>query len=265
MKMQFFTRPDFYIARTGDLEHKVVRVNIPDAPAFMRGVRAVFVSDTHVIARTAGDDLKKLAHSIKALNPDILLLGGDYADRHADALRFFESLKDIRPTYGIYACVGNNDTEDLDDPSVLPGIMKQFGIELLVNASRTVPVNDGELLVAGVDEPFEGTPEYSGLYPEKPVEGVYRLLLSHFPSAPGVLPDLMLSGHTHGGQFNAFGITPYTIGFERIFKNSGVSVAISGLHNIDGAWLLVGKGIGASRIQMRIGVRPEIYELRFEC
>ena len=265
MKMQFFARPDRYIARTGDLNHRIVRVNIPDAPGFMRGMRAVFVSDTHVISRTTGDDLKKLADSIKTLAPDILLLGGDYADRHADAVRFFDALKHVTPPYGIYACVGNNDTEDMDDSAALPGIMKAFGIELLINESRTVPVNGGKLVIAGVDEPFEGNPDYAGLYPEKPAEGIYRLLLSHFPSVPGILPDLMLSGHTHGGQFNAFGITPYTIGFERIFKNSGVSMAISGLHHIDGAWLFVGKGIGASRIQMRIGVQPEIYELQFEC
>ena len=62
----------------------------------------------------------------------------------------------------------------------------------------------------------------------------------------------------------AFGVTPYAIGFERLTKPHIHSLAISGLHDLGDMKLLVSKGIGASRLQLRVGVRPEINLLLFE-
>ena len=260
MKRQYFCRPDRYFARTGDLRHWTVKTDIPGAPEFMQNVRAAFISDLHVTPRTTEAQLKKLTDSINALRPDILLMGGDYADRRADALRFYRSLEAVKAPMGKYAVLGNNDTEDWTDHAQVRRAMGECGIELLVNEARTVSLNGGELLIAGVDEHLEGAPDASGLYPESPQDGLYRILLSHYPCVPEVLPDLMLSGHTH-----AFGFTPFTIGFERMMTRKASSAAIAGLHDMDGAKLFVGKGVGASRLQLRIGVRPEIYEIRFEC
>ena len=98
----------------------------------------------------------------------------------------------------------------------------------------------------------------------------FVVLLEHDPSAwrRKILPhshvQLTLSGHTHGGQFNLFGITPFTIGFERIKLNHRPTLAVSGLHDIDGMRLLVSKGVGASRLQLRVGVQPEINQIIFE-
>jgi predicted MPP superfamily phosphohydrolase len=77
------------------------------------------------------------------------------------------------------------------------------------------------------------------------------------------MPDLMLSGHTHGGQFNLLGVTPYTFGFERLFARRRSSRFIAGLHEYRGAQMLVSKGIGMSRIPLRIGVRSEIHRIDF--
>lgn len=265
MKQQYFSRPDMYFARTGDLKHWNVRTVIDGAPAFMKNVRALFISDLHVMPWTTDEQLKKLADSIRASEPDILLMGGDYAELRADALRFYDCIRKIDVPLGKYAVLGNNDPEDWPDYDQIRAAMKSCGIDLLVNECRSVSVAGGTVLVAGVDEHLEGAPDYEGLYPEIPEKDVYRILLSHYPCIPKVHPDLMLSGHTHGGQFNAFGITPFTIGFERIISGNPRSVAIEGLHDMDGTKLLVGKGIGSSRLHLRIGVRPEIYDLRFEC
>ncbi|MBR6767422.1 MAG: metallophosphoesterase [Clostridia bacterium] len=265
MKRQIFSRPDRYCAFTGDLRHWTVSMDITGAPGFMRNIRAVFISDLHVTNRTTSEHMQKLADSINSLRPDILLMGGDYADKQEDAIRFYKSLRSVKAPLGKYAAIGNNDGEDWEGYEQVRKAMGENGIELLVNESKSIPVDGGTICVAGVDEPKHGAPDYAGLYPEAPTEGVYRILLSHFPQVPRVLPDLMLSGHTHGGQFNAFGITPFTIGFERIMDNEEFSDAIAGLHDMDGAKLLVSKGVGASRLQLRIGVRPEIYDLRFEC
>ncbi len=265
MKRQLFSRPDLYIARTGDLRHSVVNVRIPDAPAFMRGVKAVFISDTHIIPETTDAHMQALIERIEALEPDILLMGGDYADMRPDGERFFKHLARISAPLGKYAVIGNNDPEDWPDVESLAKAAAVGGVVLLVNDAGKIPVNGGELIVAGVDEHLRGAPETKGLYPEKRDDNTYRVLLSHYPCMPEVQPDLMLSGHTHGGQFNCLGITPFTIGFERIMNRKISSIATAGLHPLGNGWLFVGKGIGASRLQIRIGVRPEIYNIRFDC
>jgi len=231
----------------------------------MREIRAAFISDLHVTGQTTAQQIQALVDGIIALSPDILLMGGDYADLRCDAERLYECLRGVHAPLGKYAVLGNNDTEDWPDYESHRTALKKAGIELLVNESRAIPLKNGTLLIAGVDEHLEGAPDSDGLYPERSGEDLYRILLSHYPCVPKQIPDLMLSGHTHGGQFNAFGFTPFTIGFERMMTRKASSVAIAGLHDMNGAKLFVGKGVGASRLQLRIGVRPEIYELRFEC
>lgn len=263
MKKQFFSRPDFYMTHTGDLKHYVEIVEISGAPAFMTGIRAAFISDIHLTRQTTETHIQALMDSLKKINPDILLMGGDYADYFEDAERFYDALEAIVPKLGKFAVLGNNDVYKDLPPETTRIAMEKRDIRLLVNESVNISVAGGEICVAGVDEHLKGKPDARGLYADRASDNRYRILLSHFPCMPGVLPDLMLSGHTHGGQFNALGITPFTVGFERIMARHYSSVAIAGLHDMDGAALFVGKGIGASRLQWRIGVRPEIYEIRF--
>ena len=96
-------------------------------------------------------------------------------------------------------------------------------------------------------------------------EGMFSILLSHDPShwRREVLPNtdiqLMLSGHTHGGQFNIFGVTPYFIGFE----GSKKMLLVHGEKRMGNMRLIVGKGIGISRIPLRIGAAPELYLIEF--
>lgn len=261
---QFFSKPDRYFAPCGDLRCWVTECRVPDAPAFMRGLRALFISDVHAIPRTTDGDMAALVDRAAALKPDIVLLGGDYADRPKPALRLLNHLSALRAPLGIYAVLGNNDREAFPDISELRAAMAAAGIALLVNEARSVSVNGGTLIVAGLDEHRRGRPDATGLYPTEPAEDRYRLLLSHYPRMVDPMPDLMLSGHTHGGQFNLLGVTPYTIGFERIVARRRASRFVAGLHDYRGAQVLVSKGIGASRIPLRIGVQPEINLIRFD-
>ena len=261
--LKVFSRPDLWLGRCGRLDCAVHHWRVDDAPAFMRGLRALFVCDTHVLKRTRDGDIAALADRIAGLAPDILLLGGDYADRREDALRLFDALGNVRPPLGAYGCVGNNDAEAWENAHELARAMKRRGIKLLMNASAEVPYNGGRIVIGGVDERKYGLPHSAGLYPGAPAPGRYRVLLSHYPCMPDARPDLMLSGHTHGGQFNLLGVTPFSIGFERVLHRNMQSLAAAGMYKAEGMRLLVSKGVGASRIQWRVGVRPEIDLITF--
>lgn len=223
----------------------------------------VYVSDTHVLPRTTERDLAALTDVITSSEPDMILLGGDYADDARETLRLFDHFRRLRAALGLYACVGNNDREAFPDLRALRQVVRRCGISLLVNESVTLPIGSGRLTVAGLDEYRWGHPDCTGLYPNARASDHYRVLLSHYPILVSPLPDLMLSGHTHGGQFNLLGLTPYALGFERIIARRRASRYIAGLHEYNGSQTLVSKGIGASRIPLRIGVQPELLLITF--
>ena len=256
------TRPDLYAGRCGGLGFTVVRREIR-ATAFLRGMKAALVSDIHVLPRTTDSQIQKLADVISELKPDILLLGGDYADRQEDAVRLFKALSHVKTPLGGWGVPGNNDAEAWGDLDGRRKLMARTGFRLLVNESAQIPLNGGTLYIGGVDERKFGAPSARGLFPEARTSLGYSILLSHYPCMPDVTPDLMLSGHTHGGQFNCLGLTPFSIGFERLFRRGMEALAVSGLHKIGDMQLLVSKGIGGSRIQWRVGVRPEIDLITF--
>lgn len=262
---QFFSRPDRHVGLCGHLNCAMVEREITGAPAFMRGLRALFITDTHVTRRTTEADLAHFVRRIADVRADIILWGGDFADEPEHAARLIERLDGLKPPLGSYAVKGNNDGEAWPDESALKAVLAKAGIRLLVNESVKFSLRGGALTVAGIDEPRYGHPDAAGLYADSSGPSEYAILLSHFSALPKRLPDLVLCGHTHGGQFNLLGITPYTIGFERILHRERASRFIAGLHTFDGARVLVCKGIGASRIPLRIGVRPEMELLAFRA
>lgn len=261
---QFFAKPDWYFGFCGDLRCEVNETRIPGAPSFMKGLRALFISDIHATAHTKPEDIAILADKLAGVKADILLLGGDYADEFEHATRLLKGLGALSAPLGVYAVVGNNDREAFENIDDLRRLMRSLGFQLLINEAVTLRLKGGKLIVAGLDEYKYGNPDATGLYPAKEANNVYRLLLSHYPHAVEAMPDLMLSGHTHGGQFNAFGLNPYTIGFERIIHPRRASHYIKGLHRFRDSWMLVSKGIGASKLPLRIGVQPEIDLIVFE-
>ena len=135
---QLLTRPDPYLGLCGHLNCAVAETAIPGAPAFMRGLRVLFVTDPHVVRRTTEADLQRFVDRLAALSPDLLLLGGDYADRPGDSLRFFKALSPLRPPLGCFGALGNNDREAWPDVEPLRRAMEAAGCRLLVNASARV-------------------------------------------------------------------------------------------------------------------------------
>jgi len=263
--IQRFSKPDLYIRRCGHLDATVTEDHIVGVPAFMRGLRAMFVSDVHVRPNTTQAQLDALVDRIAKASPQLLLLGGDYSDSAEDCVRFFRALGRFSFPLGAYGVLGNNDAEAwMGHLKALRKTMSQAGCRLLVNTSVDIPLGGGKLCVGGIDEYRYGNAHTNRLWSADDSGNRYRILLSHYPVLPQARPDLMLSGHTHGGQFNLLGLTPYAIGFERFGKPYRASTAISGLHDVGGMKLLVSKGIGASRLQLRVGVRPEVNLLVFE-
>ena len=245
-------KPDLYLRLSWMDLPEVEEIVIPGGPACLQGKRLMFVSDVHLRRQVSNDKLQALAALLKAQKADLALLGGDYAETAEDAERFFQAISGLQVPMGCYGVMGNNDSECFPDANALRALMRENGVRLLDNEAVHL---DCGLEIGGCGDYKHGEPRTKDIFSTSD----YRILLSHFPIKPECEVELMLSGHTHGGQFNIFGVTPYIIGFERRYRIEG----ISGLGQMDGAWLLVSKGIGVSKLPLRIGARPQIHLVKF--
>ena len=171
------------------------------APEFS-GYRIAFIADIHYIS---DERLWNVVDELNRRELDLAVLGGDFATYKAPIQRAVYILSHIEAADGIYGVEGNHDNYIYLFPA-----MEAHGIIPLSNCGRHI--REGFFL-AGVEDLWNRNPSISdaleGSLPED-----FVLLISHNPDITmqqdTTKIDLILSGHTHGGQFTFFGIwAPY--------------------------------------------------------
>ena len=234
------------------------RVVIDDAPRFMRGLKIAFATDMHIRPTTSDEYIARIAHMLGTSGADMLLLGGDYGETRDAAVRFFEALREHEFPMGIFGVIGNNDVEAFEDSGDISDV---FPGSLLVNDMVGMPLRGGRLMIGGLDELGYGSYPAKSLFPC--VNNSYTITLAHYPklhsAVSGARTRLMLSGHTHGGQFRMLGLDPYSIGYEH-----GYIDAVRGMKTIGPTKLLISNGIGVSKLPLRIGCVPQIHIIEFD-
>lgn len=246
---RWFTAPRWFFSITPGKGVETVQHAFP-CPA-LAGMKLAFFSDIHASPRFSDAAMEALLARVAALGADVVCIGGDFAEDEESLARLLRFFPLLSPPLGVYACLGNNDRE-------LPGFarMLEGHAHLLVNESVFL---EG-LRLGGVDERKHGHPRPEAIFPHDGASA--RVLLSHYPVAcdfgAGARPDLQLSGHTHGGQFNVLGITPYTFFFE-----PRRHAWVSGECTLGGVRTIVSNGIGMSRVTLRVGAPPQVHLVQF--
>ena len=220
-------------------------------PQAFDGFRLAFISDIHYPSLFGKKRLPKLVDALSGIGPDMLLLGGDYVTDSDSVDVLFAALGSLEAPYGTYAVLGNH--EKGNETAVLRSMAK-YGIRALEDEVCTVEKDGEAIFVTGVVDSFC---EDAGYCPvEFVVENEFVILLAHTPdyaervSAPA---DLVLSGHTHGGQVSLFGIyTPVknSIYGSRFLRGRNVTTA--------GSTIITTNGVGTSRKKLRFCVPSEI-------
>lgn len=222
-------------------------------------VRAVFASDFHAGPTTDPRLLDDACHAIEAVRPELLLFGGDFVQfhgRHVGPLA--RRLACIEAPLGKFAVLGNHDL--LTEDELLVQRLEEAGIRVLVNESARLPAPYHGLVVCGVDDPVLGDMDAAAAFRETGPDDS-RLLLMHAPQ--GFLRmgparfDLALCGHTHGGQVALPNGEPIQMPGPRI--NRRYSRGTFPLR--DGATLVVSRGVGCSKLPIRLFAPPEIHVL----
>lgn len=238
-------------------------------PAARTPVRVLFVSDVHYSRMFPERALDNLMEQIASLGPELILWGGDYAETPEYQKGFFRAVRRLSPRMGMAGVVGNNDSRCFaGDTEAMKEIMRAGGVTPLINDTWDIPMPHGRLRIGGLDERLYGHPDISGLFPT-PQDRDFRICIAHYPgvmckAAQALAPQVALSGHTHGGQFSLFGLTPYSLGFERGFDAGEAGNRAQGWWREGNTDCLISAGIGVSRLPLRVGVPPKMHVITLE-
>jgi predicted MPP superfamily phosphohydrolase len=190
------------------IEPRWIAVEERDVPIYGLGegwqsARVALLSDTHCGPYTDPSYIEHAVQVSNALEPDLVLLLGDYVHRGARYIGpGISPFSSLRARHGVFAVLGNHDHWDGRDLSLQA--LRAARVDSLINQSITLRSRGDPLCVGGVGDLMEDLqwPQkaFAGCPPQAP-----RILMSHNPDYAEVLPadvpvDLMVSGHTHGGQ-----------------------------------------------------------------
>ena len=224
-----------------------------------RPLRIVQITDPHLGPTMSPERLRGICERAVAAEPDLVLLTGDYLtmETQASSDPLATALEPLRALEGrTFACLGNH---DLEAPRTVAEGLARAGVALLVDQEVTVETPAGLVQIVGMDFAWRDRKERSeavfrGL--RRP-EGALRVVLLHDPGAFTYVPDgegdLVLAGHTHGGQ----------LGLVSLGSRLTALSWMSGRLPDHGLWakgrnrLYVHRGTGHYGFPVRLGVPPE--------
>lgn len=236
------------------LQTKEVTLSSKDIPSSFNNARIVFVSDIHHGPYFSRNRVRDLVDRINALNPDIVLLGGDYVHRELKYIEpCFEEFKNLKPTIGIFGVLGNHD--HWESAELTRKSMKNAGIEIMDNRAAWINKGKDRIKIGGVGDVFEDKQDMNPTINDVS-ENDFVLLLSHSPDYVEQIRtkkiDMVLSGHTHGGQVTLFGL------WAPLIPSKYGQKYRTGIIETDYTKVLVTNGVGTVTPPVRFFARPEI-------
>jgi predicted MPP superfamily phosphohydrolase len=226
-------------------------------PKEFNGLVVAHLSDLHI--RTYGARERRVVARLAESKPGMIVITGDLTLEGSDPAtigQFLTALRDLKPAFGIWSVLGNYDHWHPLAPS--KDSIRQFyndaGAALLVNEGGRIGRGLDTLSLIGVDDPFSG---YANLGAS--LRGMQRtpfaVLLTHSPEifmkADLIKFDLVLAGHTHGGQVRLPGLGA-------LWLPAGSEPFESGWFYGQYARMYVTRGIGTSILPIRLFCRPEL-------
>ncbi|MFI5279521.1 MAG: metallophosphoesterase [Gemmatimonadales bacterium] len=234
-------------------EHVEIRLEGLGAP--FAGYRIAFLTDLHISPLVPRWWLDRAVRAALALEPQLIVLGGDYIDDDPHYVHnISEVLRPLRALDGVVGVLGNHD-HYVDAPGVREQL-KKAGVRELLNEPIIVKRGGSELAITGVGDLERDVIDF-----DRALAGVAgdvpRIALSHWPDVFAHWPaelrlDLMLAGHTHGGQAFLPILGPPWVPSQFGFRY------LAGHIREGKRQLYVSRGVGASGVPFRWGCPPEL-------
>jgi uncharacterized protein len=249
---------------TEELQYQTWDLFYPQLPAALEGKTVCQLSDLHLESLRITPE--RIRAAVMARKPDLLVLTGDIISDREDLDKVNNYLGKFSAPHGKYVVLGNNDYSHLSH-TLLKRFLTQFkalGWTPLLNESSYLPSLN--LWIIGIDDPAtahddvdkafqnvhtaQSTQQSSQTLP-------FRLALAHSSDCLDDVAiygaDLLLTGHTHGGQIRLPGLHPLIT--NTYLGDKGI---YEGYHIVNATPLYINRGIGESIIPLRFNVPPEI-------
>jgi predicted MPP superfamily phosphohydrolase len=249
-------------------------VVLPDLPQGFDGKTILYASDIDIFGINTPARAGALFNQLQSLQPDILVLGGDYTsssllsklnhsegsdDNTANVMKsrsdFFHYINTFQAPLGKY---GIASTEDIQWQS-LREEMEENGITPLINERIDIHSNGDTLWLAGICGKISSLNDAGNTFSHNDcvlvfAEGpdVLPVLLTSEAADSGPWADLALCGHTHGGQIRLLGRSILSL-------SSTEKRFLSGWNTQSGTPILTSSGVGCEGVNMRLGTEPEVW------
>ncbi len=221
------------------------------------------ISDLHFTDKTKESRIDQISKAIKSQSPAAVFLTGDLVTDETGVEKAAELAEKISKDYPLYIIFGNWDYWAMDyKVEEFKARLETAGAKVLVNDAAVIASGTEKLNILGVKDPYtSGELKNDIEKAEKKLnenDKSCRLLLAHSPNiikeAVNKNIDLVLVGHTHGGQVYIPFLTKYIVPMKRAAGQGFVK----GLYEVDGTQMYVNRGIGLSVLPFRFLVPPEV-------
>lgn len=248
----------YALAEANSLSVEKIDIRLKRLPKKLEGFRLIHLSDTHHSPFTSLEHISRAIKIANSLNPDMFVLTGDYVSHDTDYIKpVAKVLGKLDSEFGTFACLGNHD--HWTDARLVTESFRNENIKVLVNEGIRFKARDASFWLAGVDDYMVGKTDLPsalrGSFPDE-----MKMLLAHNPvilrQAARYEVDLILSGHTHGGQVKLREDEKQVFGKRRL-KN--------GLHIRRDTQIYITRGIGTVVLPVRYQCPPEISLIELQC
>lgn len=242
-----------FIFEPNNIQVEEISISIENLPESFDRVKIVHLTDFHSLGFNSRE--KKVISIVNSIEPDFIFITGDFIDtKTKDLVSCAEFWRNLSSEYKgrIFAVLGNHDIDSLE------ALLEQNNINVFNNESAKIFMDSEYVHLVGVNDPDTRRHNLDkAMAGARGDANVPKILLAHSPDIlkdlrVGEYPDLILAGHTHGGQVKIPFIRPFWVPTD--FRGKFAS----GLFEINSAFMYVNRGVGMTSLPVRFNCAPEI-------
>lgn len=245
---------------------RVVEFKKKNLPEALMGFKIAFISDIQADRYTNNSRLEKFISKVNSTNPDLVLIAGDMITSTPNYINTSAKyVGELKSKYGIYSCIGDHDNwaywrENGRSVKEITDALKKNNVRMIDNGSKVIDVNNSQVRITFITNTYVENISDEILDSLAQLEKNYdlKIFLTHQPrkrfieSAIKNNYDLLLNGHTHGGQVTFF------FPFHNLSATLIETKYVRGDFYFGNMLMIVTRGLGMSLLPLRYNSTPEV-------